>query len=337
MRARLLIALAILATTLALPGAAGARTSPSAFSPRAEHDRIVAYWTPERIASAKSKDYVRDASGGIRPAAKPNKPRGGGSGPAVQGASWTGNGAVEQRTGRILFSTTAGNWICSGSVINSTVTGDSAVVLTAGHCVYDASGGWSFNFLYIPDFDDAPSYDCSLSAHGCWTATRLALNSDYYPSGFGPTAALRVDYGFALVGPGGKSGSADLDSVTGGYTLKTSGMTTSATQWAFGYPAAAPYTGNDLTYCKGSTINDPFGQGTWGMACNMTGGSSGGPWLTGTNDPASSTSPGQVSSLNSYRYNGLNYMFGPRFNSETEVVLADVQDGSATPGVSVVH
>ena len=67
----------------------------------------------------------------------------------------------------------------------------------------------------------------------------------------------------------------------------------------------------------------------------MTGGSSGGPWLWGTTNPADGS--GLLSSVNSYGYSGLTYMFGPRFNGETSTVLGDVQDGSATAGVTVLH
>jgi len=327
MRIRTVAVVAALTVPMLLPAAVGARSADAAA--KAEHNRIVNYWTAERMASAKHKDYERTSSGKIIPRAKP------GGGGNVTGASWTGDGAIEQRSGKLYFSTSGGNWQCSASVANSTVGGSQSVILTAGHCTYDGSEGWSFNVVYIPDFDDAPTGTCSQTIHGCWTATRLAINSDFYPSGFGPDSALRVDYGFMLMGPGGKSGSADLDTVTGGYNLKTSGVTTSATQWAFGYPAAGRYHAKDLIYCKGSTIDDPYSVGTWGMACNMTGGSSGGPWLTDTTNPADGS--GALSSLNSYGYSGLTYMFGPRFNAETSTVLGDVQDGSATAGASVVH
>ena len=65
------------------------------------------------------------------------------------------HGAVELRVGRILFSSGGSDWICSGSVVSdgsSTVS----VVLTAGHCVYDGTDGWSYNFLFMPGFDDDP-------------------------------------------------------------------------------------------------------------------------------------------------------------------------------------
>jgi V8-like Glu-specific endopeptidase len=330
MRVRISIVLAALAVTMLAPGAVGASGGNAASAAKAEHDRIVAYWTPARMAAAKSKDFAKDAkTGKITPYAKP-----GGGG--VVGASWTGNGAIEQRSGKLFFSTSGGNWQCSASVVNDgSTTNGYSTILTAGHCTYDGSEGWSFNVAYIPDYDDAPTSACANTVHGCWTSTRLAINSDFYPSGFGPDAALRVDYGFMRMGLGGKSGTAELDAVTGGYGLRTSGVTTSDTQWAFGYPAAGKYHGNDLTYCKGTTINDPNGVGTWGMACNMTGGSSGGPWLTGTTNPADGS--GALSSVNSYGYSGLTYMFGPRFNSETSTVLGDAVDGSATSGASVVH
>jgi V8-like Glu-specific endopeptidase len=332
MRVRIAIVLAALTVPLLLPGPVGARSAQAAA--RAEHDRIAAYWTPERMASAKSKDYVKDAkTGKITSFAKPG---GGGGNGAVTGASWSGNGAIEQRSGKLYFSTSGGNWQCTASVLNDGSTSNGySTILTAGHCTYDQAEGWSFNVQYIPDFDSAP-VACAQTTHGCWNgATRLAINSDFYPSGFGPDAALKVDYGIMRLGLGGKSGTAELDAVTGGYNLKTSGVTTSSTQWAFGYPAAGKYRGKDLVYCKGSTINDPNGVGTWGMACNMTGGSSGGPWLTDTTNPADGS--GSVSSLNSYGYQGLTYMFGPRFNGETSTVLGDAIDGSATSGVSVVH
>ena len=326
MRVRISIVLVALAFTLVLPGAAGARNADAAR--RAEHDRIVAYWTPARIAAAKWKDYRVDPnSGKVTPYAKP----GGGGG----GASWPNNGAIEQRSGRILFSTSGGDWICSGSVVNST-SGSAATVLTAGHCVYDGSEGWSFNFMYIPDFDDAPTYTCSQTVYGCWTATRLGVHENFHPSGFGPDAALRVDYGFALVGPGGKSGTADLDTVTGGYGLNTGSVAHNVVKWAFGYPAAGRYHGKDLTYCTGTTSDDPNLSGTWGMVCNMTGGSSGGPWIYGTTDPATYTAGTLLTSVNSYGYSGLNYMFGPRFNAATGTVFGDVQDGTATGGTTVL-
>ena len=48
------------------------------------------------------------------------------------------------------------------------------------------------------------------------------------------------------------------------------------------------------------------------MPCNMTGGSSGGPWLS--NFESGTTT---LSSLNSYGYSGQSVMYGPKFNLRT--------------------
>ena len=60
MRPRVLVVLSAIALVMLLPGAVGARSAQGAA--KAEHDRVVAYWTPARIAAAKHKDFVRDAA-----------------------------------------------------------------------------------------------------------------------------------------------------------------------------------------------------------------------------------------------------------------------------------
>jgi V8-like Glu-specific endopeptidase len=331
MRSRLpaIVAIALL-VALTLPATVGAR--PALTAAQAEHARILAYWTPERVASAQPREFVRTQVGFAQAPIPKARPGGGGG----TGASWTGNGTIELRSGRVLFAMGGSNWICSGSVINGGAGGSSATVLTAGHCVYDGADGWATNWLFIPDFDDAPTYTCANTMYGCWTATRLGTNADFVTGGGFGNDTVHVDYGFALVGPGGKAGNVDLDSVGGTYDLKTSATSLSDTQWAFGYPAAKRYKGNDLVYCTGSLIADPYGADTWGMACNMTGGSSGGPWLHGTTNPASSLTPGQASSVNSYGYSNLSYMFGPKFDAETSTVVGDTADGTATSGISAI-
>jgi len=317
MRSRVFIVLSALTLSLLLPGAGSAAG-------------VLAYWTPARIANAKFRDYVRTDAGRMIPLAKPG---GGGT-----GASWPNGGDIQERSGRILFSSGGSDWICSGSVVNDASTSNGySIVLTAGHCVYDGSDGWSYNFLYLPNFDAQPSYDCTTRTDGCWRANMLSAHDDFVPEGFGSDETVRVDYGFARVGlriAGG--GTAELDAATGGYGLNTAAVANSVTKWAFGYPAAGKYKGNDLVYCTGPTTDDPYGAPTWGIACNMTGGSSGGPWIFGTTDPAVYTASTLLTSVNSYGYSGLQYMFGPRFNPETQTVFSSATSGTASPGVSVV-
>jgi hypothetical protein len=307
MRPAFAVAVSVLALTLALPAAVGARdTGHAAASERAS---TIAYWTPERIARAVPRDFERTSAG--RFAAK-GKPGGGGGSAAVTGASWTGNGLIEKQSGRILFTMGGVDYICSGSVIDDISTGNGySTVLSAGHCAYDSADGWATKWMYIPDFDDAPTYTCANSAFGCWTATRLAVHSQFVSAGGFNDQAVAVDFSFARVGLGGKGlvGTDELDARTQGYGLKTSGVSLTDTLWAFGYPAAGKYRGNDLVYCKGTLRNDPYGADTLGMACNMTGGSSGGGWITG----------GKLNSVTSFGYTGVkNVLFGPYFGSAVQ-------------------
>lgn len=327
------VAVGLFATTT--PASAASRSvEPSAAAVRAEDARVLAYWTPNRIAHAKFRDYVRNGAGQMIPYAKP----GGGGGGVVKGASWTNGGAIQERSGRILFSSGGSDWICSGSVVNDASTSNGySIILTAGHCVYDGTDGWSYNFLYMPNFDAEPSYDCNTRADGCWRANLLAAHADFVPAGFGSDETVRVDYGFARVGLRiAGSGTAELDADTGGYGLNTATVANSVTKWAFGYPAEGRYKGKDLVYCSGPTTDDPYGAPTWGIACNMNGGSSGGPWIYGTTNPAVYTAGTLLTSVNSYGYSGLTYMFGPRFNTETQTVFNSATNGTASPGVSVV-
>ena len=66
------------------------------------------------------------------------------------------------------------------------------------------------------------------------------------------------------------------------------------------------------------------------MPCNMTGGSSGGPWLSGFNE---TTGAGTLSSVNSYGYGNTAVMYGPKFNTRTEATYNAAP--SATGNVKV--
>jgi V8-like Glu-specific endopeptidase len=333
MRPRLAVLVAVSLIVLALPTAVGARSPGTGAN--SERASTLAYWTSQRMAHAIPRDFERRSSGKIVPKARPGSGSGG-----VTGASWTGDGLIETQSGRILFTMGGVDYICSGSVIDdSSESNGYSTVLTAGHCAFDDTDGWATNWMYIPRFDDAPTYSCANAYYGCWTATRLAAHHRFVTAGGFNDQAVEVDFSFARVGLGGKGvvGTIELDATTHGYGLKTSGVSLTDTLWAFGYPAAGRYHGKDLTYCKGSLVADPYGANTWGMACNMTGGSSGGPWLADTTNPALPASEGRVASLNSYGYSGLSDMFGPRFTSDTLAIQGDAIDGSATANVSEVH
>lgn len=305
---------------------------------RTQHDRTVAYWTAERIRGAIPRDFIRTSSGRFVPAAKPpgtggGKPGGGGGGGTVGGASWTGGGEIVERSGRVLFTMGGTNYICSASVADDGQDAAYSVILTAAHCAYDeVAGAFATNWMYIPSFDTAPTYSCASTTFGCWTALALVVHNGYATAGGFNEQATVHDYAFAVVGAGGKSGGPSQVDTLGAYPVVTNAAN-GDTLWAFGYPAAGKYKGKDLTYCKGPIFPDPYNANkTWGMTCNMTGGSSGGPWLAGTDiDPAKGTGGGygSLGSLNSYGYSGINAMHGPKFDSRTNAVYNAARN--ATP------
>lgn len=312
-------ALAVALLLLALPMAAPVSARDTA---KSEHQRIVEYWTAARLQSAIPRDFVKTA-GTFQPKAKPVRPPSGGG--AVTGASWTGGGTIVARTGKVFFTMGGSRYVCSGSVANDSRTGVS-LVLTAGHCAYDeVNEAFATNWLFIPAYDTAPTEACAQATYGCWTAQALVVHEGYASAGSFNTQATLHDFAFAVVGRGGKTspGTVELDQQVGSYPVQT-GVAVGTRQHAFGYPAAGKYKGRDLVYCAGNTFNDSLnGNQTWGMACNMTGGSSGGPWLSGFEGSAPT-----LSSLNSYGYQGISNMYGPKFNSDTAAVYSAAQSAT---------
>lgn len=288
---------------------------------QANHERTVRYWTPDRVARATPREILFDGPTRL-PFAKPGGGGGGGGGggtSAVTGATWTGGGDVRANTGKVLFTMAGGNWVCSGSVVQDART-DVSLVLTAGHCVVDeATGIFATNWMFIPDYQSGGTFStCGATTYGCWTAKTLVTNDAWRSTG-----DFEEDYGFAVVGTGGKDAlnpSTQLDVAVGGaYQFDFTGTPAAAS--AFGYPAAGKYNGRTLTYCAGSVIADPYGAATYGVKCNMTGGSSGGPWLAPfSNNEATD----RLTSLNSYGYTAgpyKGYMFGPHFDADTQATF----------------
>ena len=318
----LVAALAMLITMLGTGAFAASDQSDQA---RAEHQRIIDFWTPERIAQAVPRDFVLDGAGWKAKPENPGKPGGGGGGgggdSTVTGASWNGNGEVADTTGKVLFALGTSYYVCSGSVATELVSGRS-IAVSAGHCVYDESNGlFATNWMFIPDYDSAPApldiqgNFCAQTEWGCWTATSLVVHDGFASAGGFNDQAVRYDWGFAVMGEGGKA-NAQLDETVGSQAISFSSVSIGDTVSAFGYPAAQKYKGNDLVYCQGPVRTDSFTDDlTYGVTCSMTGGSSGGPWFAPFDD---TTGTGIQMSVNSYGYTGDKSMYGPIFNSNTE-------------------
>jgi V8-like Glu-specific endopeptidase len=318
----------LLAFSLVFAGlAVGTAASPQGDEARSEHQRIVEYWTPERVQNAIPREVVLDTlPAGAIPLAKPDNPGNGGGGGGgkpgggddggdgtVNGKHWTAGGAVKATTGKVLFTMGSTNYVCSGSVVTDRDTSTS-LVLTAGHCTYDDAGNeWAVNWLFYPDFESGDgTLDCSSAPYGCWTALHLITTQGFAGGN------LSYDVAFAVVtGDTGQDYQLD-DSSTGGAGSQAIAFNQyfPADVVSFGYPHAKPYNGTQLTYCAGPTSLDPFGSGDYGVECKMTGGSSGGPWFL---DFVDGDEPGTLVSVNSFKYRmDKGTMYGPYFGAYAE-------------------
>lgn len=313
----------VLVTACLLAGLLPAAAAPAfaADSAKARHDRTVAYWTAERMASAIPRDFVRTDAGSFKPLAKPGT--GGGN---VSGASWTKGGQILKTSGKVFFTMSGTRYVCSGAVADDNRTGYS-LVLTAAHCAYDETNRvFASDWLFIPEYDSAPTSTCANTKWGCWTASALVVHEGYASAGGFNTQATVHDFAFAVTGPGGKTGSV-LDATVGSFDITFSSYPEGTKMYAFGYPAAGKYRGNDLAYCAGPIFYDPHNADlTYGMTCDMTGGSSGGSWLSSFSE---ATGSGTLSSVNSYGYSGVKAMHGPKFNSDTADVYEAADSATA--------
>ncbi len=220
------------------------------------------------------------------------------------GSAWTGGGAVTRTVGRVFFTFTGRTASCSGTVITS---GNKSVVMTAGHCV-KLQGSWHTNWTFVPGYNNGNA------PYGTWTAKKTMATPQWAAS-----ENISFDVGAAVVNP--LNGQL-LTDVVGGQGIAFN-QARGQNMYAFGYPAAAPYDGSKLIYCSGRVFNEFLGTGDIGMTCNMTGGSSGGPWFL---QFAESTGLGTQNSVNSFKYNFAPFwMFGPYFGADAQNLYNSAQ------------
>jgi V8-like Glu-specific endopeptidase len=214
------------------------------------------------------------------------------------GGPWTGGGAVESTAGRVFFTFNGQRASCSGNAVTS---GNKSTVMTAGHCV-KLEGAWHTDWTFVPAYKDGNA------PHGTWTARATFATPQWTAS-----EDINYDVGAAVVDPlNGQS----LTDVVGGQGIAFN-QARGQNMYAFGWPAAAPYDGTEMIYCSGRTFNALISNGL-GMTCDMTGGSSGGPWFLNFNE---GNGTGILNSVNSYKINLISFwMFGPYFGADAQGV-----------------
>jgi hypothetical protein len=252
----------------------------------AEQRRVETYWTPQRMKNAIPMGVQRN----------PQRGKPGGSGSAVPEAP-------QPRFGKVFFTMGGFNYVCSGTATNSS-NGD--VVTTAGHCVNEGPGAFATNFAFVP------AYDNGAAPYGTWTAQTLLTTTQWRTEG-----DFDYDAGFAVMNE--NASGQNLTLVVGGYPIAFD-LDTGLTYKAYGYPAARPFDGQTLWSCSGTVVPDTYGGSTdQGLACNMTGGSSGGGWITGNT----------LNSVTSFGYRGVkDILWGPYFGN---VIQGVYNSASSTP------
>jgi V8-like Glu-specific endopeptidase len=191
--------------------------------------------------------------------------------------------------GKVFFTSASGqDMTCSGTAVASL---NHSVVDTAGHCLYWNSD-WVQNVIFCP------LYDNGRTPYGCWAARDLEVPADWIHA---RPNDLHHDFGMAIVASTGQGLLTDL---VGGAGWAYN-QTVEQPFYAYGYPAGFPYDGQTRRSCPSDTGTAwQHGGGTVvSILCDMTGGSSGGPWfiqigdhwyLNGHNDFTSIIQPGHM-------------------------------------------
>jgi hypothetical protein len=299
------------AATLAPPGVSVHNVTQSAAS-------VYKYWTPARMASAIPADVTvrgTERAPARSPAATGSPGRAAGwapatlrprlVGPAVAPATTQSAGQPQSQcyhctppftrfylywryrtypvstVGKVFFTNNGGNYVCSGSVIFTNT------VDTAGHCVANTDGTHMFDSSFL----FCPSYNAGVNpAVGCWAATSFVTATDWLNSN-----SLEADYGAAILSTCGTVNCTSVANVTGFLGVawnwpEDSPSSTTAPMgtenwFAFGYPAGSPFDGNFIVVAAsefgyedsdGNNLGHP---NSHAMGNDMTGGSSGGPWI----------------------------------------------------------
>ncbi len=231
--------------------------------------------------------------------AKPANPQTGPYGPFQR---WTEhdpiNKAPKSTIGKLFFTIPGqGNFVCSGSVINRNT------VITAGHCNSSGAGVFATNRLFCPAWKNGEN-----AAFGCWTVTGSSISTAWHTSG-----DPDYDYSCLIMATTGTKQAKPIGNVTG-WLGRAWNFSAAQAERTFGYPQAAPFNGNRLvTTASTDWYEHDFragGQVSKIIGSDMTGGSSGGPWILGwagqefaDSDASITTDPGSnwVNGVNSHK------------------------------------
>ncbi len=297
------------AAVLALTTAGGASAAPASSSPSADTSLVPSvarlavnsvgaadYWTADRMQDAIPGDVLAGKAVAKSPRSNPANVEKGKNTTVNASKGKTAKIDSVSHIGKVFFSMGGSNYVCSGNAVTSR---NDSTVSTAGHCVFGGPGQAATNFVFVP------AYNNGQAPFGKWTARDLYTTNEWKASG-----DISYDTAFAVMNP--LDGEL-LTDVVGG-----SGVAFNQDRGLFytsyGYPADKQYNGETLKSCAGTATDDTINPAftTQGIPCDMTSGSSGGPWFMGSG-------PDELqNSINSYGYSGSKVMYGPYWGDSVE-------------------
>ncbi len=279
----------------------------------------------------------------------------GGTTDVITNAGWADGGIVKAAAGRIYFEMPTNKrmnrwagYVCSGTVAAESATGRS-VIITAAHCVFDdANKAFARNVLFIPDQDatsgSRTDIDCSNDLYGCWVPSFGVVDQEWTTRTFPDNVAW--DYAFYVVPDAGAfSNSSNNNGViveSGSYPLDQT-VTPMAISFALPFVASEPGTVATEAYTHGlgySYSDDPnfmycaedmtteSAVNWWLSKCDLSGGSSGGPWVQPMD---AATGDGPIISVNSWGYTTSPGMAGPVLSGTSASCLFDTATIAAFP------
>ncbi|KRV51464.1 hypothetical protein AQ490_01530 [Wenjunlia vitaminophila] len=238
--------------------------------------------------------------------------------------------------GKIFFDTPDSPAVCSGTVIKDPAhPGKSNLVWTAGHCVHGGTeGGWYRNIQFVPAYNNKGQdpinnevTEDDLSPYGAYWAEWVQTSDQWIEQG-ASTGGAGASYDYAVLKVVPVNGSNKSLEETVGNALPVwfdapwdslrKGVT------AYGYPAAPPFDGQIMHRCDdtGTKLSlDESAPTMVRIGCTMTGGSSGGGWVTLGEDGK----PALVSNT-SIGPNDNTWLAGPYLGEVAQGVYQEISD-----------
>jgi V8-like Glu-specific endopeptidase len=276
---------------------------------------VRAYWTPERMRQALPAALI-EPGGATTFSAGPAAAKHGSLHAVVPKPRARG----VRTAGKVFFSKGLFDYECSGTVVRSP---SRRLVLSAGHCAYIENaigngGGYPTNWMFVPAYSKRNG---TVNApFGKWAASRLEATPGWVDSVNSITSSgdSRFDVSAAILAK--RKGKAIQD-VVGARTPRFN-ASRQATYDAIGYPAEGQFNGNTEFECRSPLTQSDGSLGqpaTLGIACDMTGGSSGGGWIVKNR---------YIESVTSYSYNSdPNTLYGPYFGPAIKAFYDSVKNG----------